>query len=55
MHENRVAHISVSAPVETLNAIRGRALFASYTVTEDGPRSFRFIDPFGIAWQIVAE
>ena len=22
---------------------------------EDSPRAFRFIDPFGIAWQIVAE
>lgn len=52
--EARVAYVSVNAPVETLNALRGRALFASYTVEEDSPRSFRFIDPFGISWQIVA-
>lgn len=54
MHENRVAYVSVSAPTETLNALRGRALFASYTVQEDSTRSFRFIDPFGVTWQIVA-
>lgn len=55
MMEARVAYISISAPIDTLNAIRGRALFASYTIEEDSPRAFRFIDPFGIAWQIVAE
>ena len=52
--EARVAYISVSAPVETLNELRGRALFASYTLQEDSPRAFRFIDPFGVSWQIVA-
>lgn len=52
--EARVAYISVSAPIETLNALRGRALFAAYTVQEDSPRAFRFIDPFGVSWQIVA-
>jgi catechol 2,3-dioxygenase-like lactoylglutathione lyase family enzyme len=55
MMEARVAYISISAPIDTLNAIRGRALFATYTIEEDSPRAFRFIDPFGIAWQIVAE
>lgn len=55
MHENRVAYISVCAPIETLNALRGRALFAAYTVQEDSPRAFRFIDPFGVSWQIVAQ
>ncbi|HMM42778.1 MAG TPA: VOC family protein [Thermomicrobiales bacterium] len=54
IHESRVAHISVSAPAETLNAIRGRALFASYTITEDTPRSFGFVDPFGLTWQLIA-
>jgi catechol 2,3-dioxygenase-like lactoylglutathione lyase family enzyme len=53
--EARVAYISVSAPIDTLNEIRGRALFASFTVQEDNPRAFRFVDPFGVAWQIVAE
>ena len=53
--EARVAYISISAPIETLNALRGRALFASYTIQEDNPRAFRFIDPFGVSWQIVAE
>ena len=53
--EARVAYISVSAPIETLNELRGRALFASYTLQEDSPRAFRFIDPFGVSWQIVAE
>jgi hypothetical protein len=54
MMEQRVAHISVTAPAETLNELRGRAMFANYTVQEDSPRAFRFIDPFGISWQIVA-
>jgi catechol 2,3-dioxygenase-like lactoylglutathione lyase family enzyme len=54
MMEQRVAYISVTAPMETLNELRGRAMFANYTVQEDSPRSFRFIDPFGISWQIVA-
>lgn len=54
MNEARVAYISISAPIETLNALRGRALFASYTVQEDSPRAFRFTDPFGVSWQIVA-
>jgi catechol 2,3-dioxygenase-like lactoylglutathione lyase family enzyme len=54
MHENRVAYVSVDAPIETLNALRGRVLFASYTVLEDSPRAFRFVDPFGVTWQIVA-
>jgi catechol 2,3-dioxygenase-like lactoylglutathione lyase family enzyme len=53
--EARVAYISVSAPIETLNELRGRALFASYTLQEDSPRAFRFIDPFGVSWQIVAQ
>jgi catechol 2,3-dioxygenase-like lactoylglutathione lyase family enzyme len=52
--EARVAYISLSAPIETLNALRGRALFASYTLQEDSPRAFRFTDPFGVSWQIVA-
>lgn len=55
MHETRVAYVSVRVPVETLNALRGRALFASYTVQEDSPRSFRFVDPFGVTWQLVAD
>jgi len=54
MHETRVAYISIGVPIETLNALRGRALFASYTVQEDSPRSFRFVDPFGVSWQLVA-
>ena len=54
MHENRVAHLSLSAPAETINAIRGRALFSSYTITEDTPRSFGFVDPFGLTWQLTA-
>ncbi len=53
--EARVAYISISAPIETLNELRGRALFASYTLQEDSPRAFRFIDPFGVSWQIVAQ
>jgi uncharacterized glyoxalase superfamily protein PhnB len=41
-------------PLETLQEIRGKALFASYAVQEDSPRAFRFVDPFGVAWQLVA-
>lgn len=54
MHENRVAYVSVDMPLATLQSLRGQALFASYTVQEDSPRAFRFIDPFGVAWQLVA-
>jgi len=53
MHETRVAHISLSAPIATLNALRGRALFSSFTLQEDSPSSVRFVDPFGVTWQIV--
>jgi catechol 2,3-dioxygenase-like lactoylglutathione lyase family enzyme len=54
MHENRVAYVSLSVPLQTLNDLRGRALFASYTVQEDSSRAFRFVDPFGVTWQLVA-
>lgn len=54
MHETRVAHISLSAPLATLNALRGRALFSSFTLQEDGASSVRFVDPFGVTWQIIA-
>ena len=54
MHETRVAHISLSAPLATLNELRGRALFSSFTLQEDSASSVRFVDPFGVTWQIVA-
>nr|ALS90416.1 glyoxalase/Bleomycin resistance protein/Dioxygenase superfamily [uncultured bacterium] len=54
MHESRVAHISLSAPLATLNALRGRALFSSFTSQEDSASSVRFVDPFGVTWQIIA-
>lgn len=54
LHENRVAYISLDVPLETLQALRGKVLFASYTIQEDSPRAFRFVDPFGVAWQLVA-
>lgn len=54
MHEQRVAYISVSVPMETLNALRGRVLFSSFTLQEDSSHAFRFVDPFGLTWQIVA-
>jgi len=55
MHENRVAYISVGMALDSLRMLRGKALFASYTVTEDSPSAFRFVDPFGIGWQLVAD
>jgi catechol 2,3-dioxygenase-like lactoylglutathione lyase family enzyme len=54
LHEDRVSYVSVRAPIETLDDIRGRALFSSFTVLEDTPFSFRFVDPFGMVWQIVS-
>lgn len=54
LHENRVGYVSVSVPQTTLNDLRGQALFSSYTVQEDTPHSFRFVDPFGLVWQLVA-
>lgn len=53
MHENRVAYISVSVPPDTLSGLRARARFANYTIQEDSPRAFRFVDPFGVTWQLV--
>lgn len=54
LHEPRLAYISLSASPETLNTIRGRALFNSFTIQEDSAHAFRFVDPFGLVWQIVA-
>jgi catechol 2,3-dioxygenase-like lactoylglutathione lyase family enzyme len=54
LHEPRVAYISLNVPISTLNQLRGKALFHSFTVQEDSPRAFRFVDPFGIVWQVVA-
>lgn len=54
LHEPRVAYISLNVPLETKNHLRGKALFSSFTIQEDSPRAFRFVDPFGIVWQIVA-
>ncbi len=55
LHEERVSYISVRVSRETFNDIRGRALFSSYSVLEETPQSFRFIDPFGMVWQLVVE
>lgn len=55
LHEKRIDHLSVTAPVETLAEIRGRAFFHSFTILEDTPVAFRFVDPFGVVWQIIAE
>lgn len=55
LHEKRVDHISVAAPATTLAEIRGRALFHSFTVLEDTPVAFRFVDPFGVVWQFVVD
>lgn len=54
LHEPRVAYISLNVPAATLNQLRGRALFQSFTIQEDSARAFRFVDPFGIVWQVVA-
>lgn len=54
LHENRVGYVSVSVPQATLNDLRGQALFSSFTAQEDTPHSFRFVDPFGLVWQLVA-
>lgn len=54
LHEPRLAYISLNVPMETLNHLRGRALFSSFTIQEDSPRAFRFVDPFGMVWQVVA-
>lgn len=54
LHEARVAYVSISAPQATLDHLRGRVLFNSWTLQEDSPRSVRFVDPFGVTWQIVS-
>jgi hypothetical protein len=53
IYENRVDHLSVAVTPEVLAQLRGKALFNSFTVREDGQRAFRFVDPFGMVWQLL--
>lgn len=53
VYENRIDHISVVVTPEVLAQIRGKALFHSFTVREDGQRAFQFVDPFGLVWQLM--
>jgi catechol 2,3-dioxygenase-like lactoylglutathione lyase family enzyme len=55
IYENRIDHVSVVVSPEVLAQVRGRALFHSFTVREDGQRAFQFVDPFGLVWQLIAE
>jgi catechol 2,3-dioxygenase-like lactoylglutathione lyase family enzyme len=55
LYENRIDHISVVVSPEVLARIRGKALFQSFTIREDGQRAFQFVDPFGLVWQLIAE
>lgn len=55
LHEKRIDHISITAPAATVAEIRGRTLFHSFTILEDTPVAFRFVDPFGVVWQIIAD
>ncbi len=55
LYENRIDHISVVVSPEALAQIRGKALFQSFTIREDGQRAFQFVDPFGLVWQLIAE
>lgn len=53
IYENRIDHVSVVVSPEVLAQIRGKALFQSFTIREDGQRAFQFIDPFGLVWQLM--
>lgn len=55
LFENRVDHLSLRVPRATFNLLRGEALFHSFTVHEDIINAFRFVDPFGVVWQLIAE
>jgi catechol 2,3-dioxygenase-like lactoylglutathione lyase family enzyme len=55
IYENRIDHVSVVVSPEVLAQIRGKALFHSFAVREDGQRAFQFIDPFGLVWQLIAD
>ena len=55
IYENRVDHLSVVVSPEVLAQIRGKALFQSFTVREDGQRAFQFVDPFGLVWQLMTD
>lgn len=54
VYENRIDHLSVVVAPEVLAEIRGKALFQSFTVREDGQRAFQFVDPFGLVWQLMS-
>lgn len=55
LYENRIDHLSLRVPRATFNMLRGEALFHSFTVFEDIINAFRFVDPFGVVWQLIAE
>ena len=55
VYENRIDHVSVIVRPEVLAQIRGKALFQSFTIREDGQRAFQFVDPFGLVWQLMTD
>jgi catechol 2,3-dioxygenase-like lactoylglutathione lyase family enzyme len=55
VYENRIDHLSVVVTPQVLAQIRGKALFQSFTVREDGQRAFQFVDPFGLVWQLMTD
>jgi catechol 2,3-dioxygenase-like lactoylglutathione lyase family enzyme len=52
MNEPRLAHIALRVTAETLASLRAVVLIRSFTVTQDEPHDFRFIDPFGVVWHL---
>jgi hypothetical protein len=54
MAQERLGHIGLRVTPATLNAMRGVALVRNFTVAQDDRGIFRFTDPFGITWQLMA-
>ncbi len=50
-----IDHISITVDGSTFDALRGEALVRPLIVTNNGDTSFRFVDPFGIGWEITRE
>ena len=50
-----IDHISVTVDSGSFDSLRGEALVRPLVVTSNAANSFRFVDPYGIGWEITRE
>jgi catechol 2,3-dioxygenase-like lactoylglutathione lyase family enzyme len=51
----QIDHISVSVDGAAFDTLRGEALIRPMVLTSNTERAFRFLDPYGIGWEITRE